>query len=186
MAFLRLRDDGLWAHPLVAGAADPMLRADLLTLAVRVPAILDRLDALPQTVGHGDACPQNLLVPADAPDTFVAIDISWQHPHPIGFDLGQLLVGLTDTGTLRPQDLPAIHAALIPAYRAGLLDEGYDADPADITYGFDASMVVRSCFMVVPFERLAEPVTAELQETLAQRLSLTRYLADIGLNLAAR
>ncbi|WP_162641842.1 hypothetical protein [Streptosporangium sp. 'caverna'] len=139
-----------------------------------------------QTVGHGDACPQNLLVPADAPDAFVAIDVSWQHPHPIGFDLGQLLVGLTDSGTLRAQDLPQIHAALIPAYRAGLLDEGYDADPADITYGFDASMVVRSCFMVVPFERLAEPVTAELQETLAQRLSLTRYLADIGLNLAAR
>jgi hypothetical protein len=34
--------------------------------------MLDHLDALPQAIGHGDDCPQNLLVPVDAPDTFDA------------------------------------------------------------------------------------------------------------------
>ena len=35
--------------------------------------------------------PQNLLIPADDPATFVAIDFSWQTPEALGFDLGQLL-----------------------------------------------------------------------------------------------
>jgi len=69
-----LERDELWAHPLVAGAVDGRLRADLRVLGTRVPKLLDRMDGLP----HGDASPQNLLVPADDPDTFVAIDVSFQ------------------------------------------------------------------------------------------------------------
>jgi hypothetical protein len=58
-----LERDEVWAHPLVAGAVDDRLRADLRTLGARVPELLDGMDALP----HGDASPQNLLVPADDP-----------------------------------------------------------------------------------------------------------------------
>jgi hypothetical protein len=60
-----LDQDELWSHPLVAGAADARLRADLRTLGGRVPELLDRMDDLPQALPHGDASPQNLLVPAD-------------------------------------------------------------------------------------------------------------------------
>jgi len=45
-----------------------------------VPELLDGMDALPQALPHGDASPQNLLVPADDPGTFVAIDVSFQNP----------------------------------------------------------------------------------------------------------
>src|SRR5215203_5836448 len=62
-----------WGHSLVARAVDDRLRADLRTLGARVPELLDGMDALPQALPHGDASPQNLLVPADDPDTFVAI-----------------------------------------------------------------------------------------------------------------
>ena len=43
-------------------------------LASRIPAILEGLRTRRQLMIHGDASPQNLLVPAGAPDTFVAID----------------------------------------------------------------------------------------------------------------
>ena len=64
------------------------------------------MDTLPQALPHGDASPQNLLVPADDPDTFVAIDVSFQNPQAVGFDLGQLLVGLTHAGLLPAAALP--------------------------------------------------------------------------------
>jgi hypothetical protein len=58
----------IWCHPVVAAAlrraADPSLRADLVALGERLPKFLDQLEALPLTYAHGDASPQNLLLPA--------------------------------------------------------------------------------------------------------------------------
>lgn len=163
MAFPQLRDDTPWAHPSLA--ATGTLREDLRALAARVPEMLDHLDTLPQAIGHGDACPQNLLVPADAPDTFVAIDIGWQWPQPIGYDVGQLLVGLAPTGDLDIAALPALHDALVAAYLAGLHTEGCRADAADVAYGCDASLVIRSCFTAIPFGLLTGPITADSEVT---------------------
>ena len=115
-----LERDEVWAHPLLAGAVDDRLRDDLRALGARVPELLDRMDDLPQALPHGDASPQNLLVPADDPDTFVAIDVSFQTPQAVGFDLGQLLVGLTHAGELPAAALAAIHRTLVPAFTAGL------------------------------------------------------------------
>ncbi|MDF2745379.1 MAG: aminoglycoside phosphotransferase [Actinomycetia bacterium] len=119
-----LEQDEVWSHPLVAGAVDDRLRDDLRTLGARVPELLDGMDRLPQALPHGDASPQNLLVPADDPGTFVAIDVSFQTPHAVGFDLGQLLVGLTHAGQLPAAALPEVHAVLVPAFTDGLLAHG--------------------------------------------------------------
>jgi hypothetical protein len=58
-----IADEQTWQHPLlkaaVCNAGEHTLRADLLALAARLPAVLDSLDALPQTYQHGDASPQN-------------------------------------------------------------------------------------------------------------------------------
>ena len=108
-----LADEQTWKHPLlsaaVCGTGDHGLRDDLLALAERLPAVLDRLDALPQTYQHGDASPQNLLVAKDKQDEFVVIDWGFDCPQAIGFDLGQLLVGLAHAGEIEPERLPAIH-----------------------------------------------------------------------------
>lgn len=48
MAFRLLRDDALWAHPLLA--ATGTLRDDLRALAAQVAEMLDRLDTLPQAI----------------------------------------------------------------------------------------------------------------------------------------
>ena len=53
-----LDQDELWSHPLVAGAVDARLRADLRTLGGRVPELLDRMDDLPRALPHGDASPR--------------------------------------------------------------------------------------------------------------------------------
>jgi len=172
-----LRGDDLWAHPQLR--ADPRLRADLHRLAERVPAILDALDGLPQTFVHGDASPQNLLVPADDPDAFVAIDWSLMGPAAVGYDLGQLLVGLAHAGLLDVDALAAVHDGVLPAYTAGLADEGMDVDADVVRYGFHAALVVRSAFSALP---LAGPPARDAA-LFARRVRLTRHLVDLGLAL---
>ena len=115
-----LRSHDLWAHPRMAAAGGAGLRADLVELAARAPAILDRLDQLPQALPHGDASPQNLLIPVAEPGMLVAIDVAFQHPLAVGFDLAQLLVGLVHAGLMPAADLPAIHARLPAAYTSGM------------------------------------------------------------------
>lgn len=92
-ALPQLVDDALWAHPTVAAAVEATgehaLRADLVDASEHLDAWLDLLDALPQTYAHGDASPQNLLVPASEPGTFVIIDWGFNCPLAVGFDLGQ-------------------------------------------------------------------------------------------------
>jgi hypothetical protein len=162
---------------------DPQLRQDLIDLSERIPGMLERLAALPQAIGHGDACPQNLLIPSDAPDTVVAIDWSWQHPEAIGFDLGQLLVGLAHSGDLTAEELPDLHDDLLAAFVEGLRSEHCSIDIADVRYGFDAAMVIRSAFMALPWDQLHDEHKPEFAAHLTQRVALTRYLADVGLAL---
>jgi hypothetical protein len=175
--------DELWAHPLLAGAVDGRLRDDLRALGARVPELLDRMDGLSQALPHGDASPQNLLVPADDPDTFVAIDVSFQSPQAVGFDLGQLLVGLTHAGELPAAALPAIHRRLVPAFTAGLRAAGGRATAEEVAFGYVASLVVRAGFTSLPFERLGEPPTPALAATFRERAALIRVIADLGLAL---
>ena len=179
-----LERDEVWAHPLLAGVVDDRLRDDLRVLGARVPELLDRLDDLPQALPHGDASPQNLLVPADEPDTFVAIDVSFQAPQAAGFDLGQLLVGLTHAGEQPAASLPAIHRMLVSSFTDGLRAAGGRATAEEVAFGYVASLVVRAGFTSLPFERLGEPVTPALAATFGERAALTRFVADLGLELS--
>ncbi|MCW2876608.1 MAG: Phosphotransferase enzyme family protein [Sphaerisporangium sp.] len=171
-----LRNPATWEHPLVARHADPGLREDLLALAERIPALLDALDLLPQTLVHGDACPQNLLIPADGSAEFVAIDWSWPGAYPIGFDLAQLLVGLAQAGETEPDDLPAIHAAIVAAYA-----EGFGGDPGQVAFGHAATVVLRCGFSALPGELLEHEPTPALDELFRKRMKLARFIADLGL-----
>ena len=118
-----LDDDELWSHPWLAG---PRRAAGHPATArhASMPAMLDRLDGHVQCIPHGDASPQNLMVPADDPETFVVIDVSFRTPHALGFDLGQLLVGLTHAGLVPASMLGEIAERIVPAYVAGLEARG--------------------------------------------------------------
>jgi Phosphotransferase enzyme family len=180
-----LRDPGLWRHPAMETAlrrvADPGLPDDMLTLAEQLPAILDLLAALPQTHAHGDASPQNLLRPVGEPGTFVVIDWGFGDLLPIGFDLGQLLVGLAHAGETDPDELAAMDAAIVPAYLEGLADEDYDVDPRLVRTGYLGGLAVRSALCALPLERLNEPDRNEEQLALfATRMRLTRVMVDLA------
>ncbi|KJK36093.1 hypothetical protein UK23_42445 [Lentzea aerocolonigenes] len=129
---------------------EAFLRPDCPPLAGRVPALLERLEALPQAIGHGDACPQNLLVPEEDPESFVVIDVGWQCPFPVGADLGQLLVGLAQAGRMAVDDLPPVREEIIDAYLEGLRLEGRAVSREQVALGCDGSLALRSAFHSEP------------------------------------
>lgn len=129
---------------------EAFLRPDCSPFAERVPELLARLEALPQATGHNDACPQNLLVPADDPESFVVIDVGWQCPSPIGADLGQLLVGLVQEGRMAVADLPPVREAIIDAYLEGLRLEHRAVSREEVVLGCDGSLALRSAFHSAP------------------------------------
>ncbi len=167
-----IADHATWRHPVLAAHAD--LRGDLLELADRVPALLDLACSAPQALPHGDASPQNLLIPRGEPDTFVAIDIAFQTPHAIGFDLAQLLVGLAHAGQLPATALPAIDAGLVPSFEAGIRKSPRPAAARDIETGYLTALALRSGFTSLPLHELdtAEPALID------ERCALTRFILD--------
>jgi hypothetical protein len=175
-----LQSHDLWGHPLLATSGGTRLRADLLELAAAAPAILDRLEELPQALPHGDASPQNLLVPLTAPDTLVAIDVAFQCPLAVGFDLAQLLVGLVHAGQMPTSDLPAIHHLLAPAYEDGMNHGKRPAALADIEAGYVGSLVIRAAFTSLPFR---EPIPSLTDTYIDERMMLTRFITDLGLQM---
>lgn len=181
---MALDDDAVWRHPALVAAlretGNARIRDELQAAMLRLDEWLAILDALPQTYVHGDASPQNLLVPAQDPDSFVVIDFGFNSPHCVGFDLGQLLVGLAHAGELDPGRLPDLHRQLLPGYVDGLLGTGFAATPAQIERGYVTSLLVRSLFTALPLEMLAAPDSPELRRLLAVRARLARFLLDLA------
>ena len=178
----RLRSDEPWRHPALAHHVDPALRADLQSLAATLPMLLDRLDLLPRTLAHGDACPQNLLRPRNG-DELVAIDWQFVGVCALGTDAAQLLAGNAEAGELEASVLPDLLDLIIDNYAAGLQDEGSDVAFADIRFGVIANLVVRSAFTALPLERLdADDVAPAF---FARRAAYARFLVDLGLRLCA-
>ncbi len=181
MVVPRASDPRLAEHPMFAGADAASLFTDLTRLAGRLTGLVDHFESMPRSIGHGDACPQNLLVSADDPDELVAIDLSWPHPEAIGYDLSQLLIGHAHSGELGVDALPALHETILDGFVEGLRRESCDVPVEDVRFAFDTALVVRSAFQSLPLERLDEPVTPELAAFAARRVELTRYLVDLGM-----
>ena len=170
-----LADDDLWGHPWLAGHAD--LRATLQRLGGQIPAMLDRLDGYVQTIPHGDASPQNLLVPVDDPSTFVVIDVSFRTPHALGFDLGQLLVGLTHAGHVPAVLLPRIAEVIVPAYLEGLAAEGVTGQDDAVRDTFATATLLRSGFDSFLYDLLGSDDERD-RHRFDERVALCRFLAD--------
>ncbi|MFF0264479.1 phosphotransferase [Kribbella sp. NPDC004536] len=176
-----LTDPGTWRHPMLAAAvcnlSDHRLKDDLLELGERVPAVLDALDALPQCYQHGDASPQNLLVPHDSPDEFVVIDWGFDCPQAVGFDLGQLLIGLAHAGELSPEALPAVHKVILKAFQNGLAADGMHVSEEQVLYGYLGSLLIRATFTALPLELFGKAEASP--ELFEERVLLTRALVDL-------
>jgi hypothetical protein len=173
-----LHDDGIWQHPLVAGAFDDALRDRLRAAADLAPAYVAELSALPYGTAHGDACPNNLLAGADH-DGFVLIDYGFWGPNPIGFDLGQLLVGDVQVGRRSSADLPELEDLCLAEYVEGLRAEGCDV-PLDVVRRAHAlHLLIFTGLSTLPFEHLDQPPTPELHALARERAAIARFSLDL-------
>lgn len=169
-----LRDDAVWAHPLVAGAYDPALRDGLLAAVDRAEELTAELAAMPVLAAHGDTCPGNLLV-SPGVDGFVLIDFGFFCPQPVGFDLAQLLVGEVQTGGSSGEDLAVRDEACTAAYVEGLRFEG-DHTPADVVRRAHAlKLLLYAGLSSLPFELLDQEPTPERHEVAAGRARIARH-----------
>ena len=189
-----VRSPQTWEHPLMVDAlqrsGDADLRNDALALADRLPSILDQLDDLPQTYAHGDASPQNLLRPLGEDGVFVAIDWGFGSLLAVGFDLGQLLVGLVHAGETDASTVTDLADDATEAYRTGLEDEGWSMPVETVRTGFLGSLACRSALDSLPLSvlahgrdgdavSLADGLT-DAQSHVDRRLALTRVLLGLA------
>ena len=175
-----LADDGFWTDPDVASVVDDRHRADLERLADVVPALLQRMHRLPQAVAHGDAAPGNLLEPGDG--TVVAIDWSYGACGPLGSDLGQLLVGRIESGSMEPSELPGVAAAVREGYLDGLADTGCRFDVREVELAWATHLALRSVFSALILDHRPDLDGDDRRELLARRAGLGRF----GLDLVAQ
>lgn len=120
-------------------------------------------------------------IAADEPGTIAVIDWGFGTLLPVGFDLGQLLVGLAHASPTDVSQLPAVDAEIFPAYLDGLAAEDYKVDPAQVRAGYVGSLAARSALCAIPVERLgSEPASAETMALLVQRLQLTRLMLELA------
>lgn len=176
-----LGDDALWAHPWLAPHGG--LRDRLRRLATRLPALLDRLDGFVQALPHGDASPQNLLVPAADPAGLVAIDLAFRCAAPLGSDLGQLVVGLVHAGELPAADLPELAEAVVAAYAEGLAAEGMaGVPPPEVREAFAIVALVRSGFDGFLYDLLGHGLPDDGPERHAfdERVRVADFLAGLA------
>jgi hypothetical protein len=173
-----LRDEGIWHHPLVAGAFDTDLRRRLLATADDAAALVEELAALPHLPAHGDACPNNLLV-VDGIEGFTLIDFGFMTMLPVGFDLGQLLVGDVQVGRRSAASLAEVESVIVPAYVDGLRAEGCDIPEPVVRRAHALHLMTYIGLSTLPFEHLDAPVTRELEHVAAERAATARFSLDL-------
>ena len=173
-----LDDDGLWSHPLLARSFGPEVRDRMRNAAAQAPRWVAELDGAPLVTGHGDACPNNLMG-ASHRDSLVLIDFGFWKPLPLGFDLGQLVLGEVQLGRRPAATLAQTDAAVGPEYVQGLVDEGMVVDPALVNRLHALQMLIFSGLSSMPFEHLASPPSPQLDRIAADRATIATYCLDL-------
>jgi hypothetical protein len=170
---------GIWEHPMIAASFDNDLRQRLLAAADEVEAHVVELRSFPLTTGHGDACPNNMLVRPDADDDFTLIDFGFWHELPIGFDLGQLLVGDVQIGRRGSDDLAERDELWLASYVAGLSAAGMNVPLSDVRRAHALHLLIFTGLSSLPFEHLECPVDDALIALAADRAAIARYSLEL-------
>jgi Phosphotransferase enzyme family len=173
-----LHRDDVWRQPLIAGAFDAALRTRILAAVQALPRLLDELDTVPLTTAHGDACTRNLLV-TDTDHTFTMIDFGFWGTAPVGFDLGQLLLGEVQLGNRPAGQLPLLENACLRAYVTGLQDEGDHSTLSEVRRSHAVLMTIYHAIPAIPYEHRTAAPTPHLRQLYTQRAATARYVLDL-------
>ncbi|KRB74173.1 hypothetical protein ASE01_19575 [Nocardioides sp. Root190] len=172
-----LGEDAIWQHPLVEpGFGD--LRDRLTQAAADVDAIAAELMELPLLAGHGDACANNLLV-RPGRTGFTMIDFGFFTHLPVGFDLGQLLVGDVQLGKRSAHDLLERDEACLASYVDGLAVEGFDIAIEVVRRAHALQLVLFTALSSLPFEVLDAEPDEQLRAMAASRAAIARHSLDL-------
>lgn len=172
-----LGSDDLWHHPLLVETFAG-LRPRLDQAAASVDDVAAELMALPVLAGHGDACPNNLLV-APGDSDFTMIDFGFFTALPVGFDLGQLLVGDVQIGLRPADDLVERDTASLTSYVDGLAAEGVDIDEQVVRRAHALQLLLFTGLSALPFELLDAEPTEQVRAMAATRATIARYSLDL-------
>jgi hypothetical protein len=173
-----LADDATWSDPLVAAATagDPHLRADLLALVDRVPALLDRAHASPHALGHGDATTANVL---DDGTDLVLVDWSYGSSMAMGMDLSQLVAGLVSGRAVGDLAVVAeVDRLVVDAFCGGVEAEGGEVDRGQVELTYLTALAVRSALPFLDVRHAADLPEEHRAALLAQRAGLARLTLD--------
>lgn len=171
-----LRAEQTWADPLVAEHFG-RLRAGLVEVVDRVDVLADEFRAFPFRASHGDACPNNLLRVAGLPG-FTLIDYGSWRPQPVGFDLGQLLVGDLQIGRRAGTGLADLDAAITAAWIAGAAQEGLVLDPGVVRRAHAVATMLMSGLSAIPLELLGCEETPSSRALFEARAALAAYCLE--------
>lgn len=169
----------VWDHPSLAAGFGTELRDRLLGAADRVDLLADELAHLPWAIAHGDACPNNLLVLEAAPKDFTLIDFGFWGRSPIGFDLGQLLVGDVQIGRRDAGDLAALDESITQAYQSGLWAEECWIPDEVVVRSHALHLLLFAGFGAPMMDQLDGPPTAELNRLATNRAAIARVALDL-------
>ena len=132
---------------------------------------------MPTGTAHGDTCPRNLLVSPQT-DGFVLIDFGFWCRGPIGFDLGQLLLGEVQMGERSATELYVLDEVCLSAYHRGLLAERRAVPMSLLRRAHALQMLLFFALSSVPFEDLGRPVTRDLISKNRGRADAARFVLD--------
>ncbi len=172
-----LGSDDFWRQPCVAAAFDGHLRRTMVGAAAALPALVDELESLPTATAHGDACTDNLLL--TRLDDIVLIDFGFWGTAPVGFDLGQLLLGEIQLGRRPAHSFPQLERACLPAYVRGLRDEGCTTPVRQVRRAHAIAMAIFHGVPSIPYEHRTAAATPELHRVLANRSAMARSVFDL-------
>lgn len=179
-----LMGEDLWRIPAVAEAASPELVQGLRSLAGRAHHLVDEIATLPSLPAHGDASPQNLLVERvesdrDGSTQFVVIDWGMFGMACAGFDLGQLLAGWVNQGSMHGRELRHLDPLCLESYCEGLAASGITVSTRAVRRGHALSMAVFTGLTAVASQRLDEPDSDDLRAFTAGRVEMARFVLDL-------
>ncbi|GAA4988018.1 phosphotransferase [Pseudonocardia tropica] len=173
-----LTDGDLWRHPLVAETVDERLRRGVLGAAAALPALVEELESRPRLTAHGDACTDNLLLDARSEDV-VLVDFGFWGTAPVGFDLGQLLVGEVQLGLRPAGQLAGLERVCLPAYVRGLRDEGCTIPLAEVARAHAVAMTVFHAVPAIPDALRSVGEGPELRARLRGLAATTRFVLGL-------
>jgi hypothetical protein len=171
-----LLDDQVWRHPLVDRHFAPQ-RSRLLEVIEQLPELVDEVEWLPVGIAHGDACNRNLMISASRPE-LVMIDFGFLRHAPLGFDLGQLILGEVQTGERPADDLESEWSACLGAYVEGMREEGNESELAGVGRASAICMAIFNGLTAIPFENLEQPPDARLDTLCKNRAEMCRFTLD--------